>query len=191
MDILGIGPLELLFIVLIALIVLGPKDMVKAGRSLGRALKTIVSSDTWRVVTQASREMRNLPNRLMREANLEDIDKQLPKISELNVQPKIDEINRSLKQSVNEDLSPWTTPPEDKPAPAESGAPAGKDSGPGANPPDGAAGSMSPTNTAEPAPVDTTHAAAQLPEEAPPGAGTAVEHEEPAPNGEQKGDHQA
>ena len=33
MEILGIGPSELLFIVLIAIIVLGPKDMQKAGRT--------------------------------------------------------------------------------------------------------------------------------------------------------------
>ena len=34
MEILGIGPLELFFILIIALIVLGPNDMVKAGRIL-------------------------------------------------------------------------------------------------------------------------------------------------------------
>jgi Sec-independent protein translocase protein TatA len=36
MDFLGVGPLELLFILLIALIVLGPNDMVKTGRTLGK-----------------------------------------------------------------------------------------------------------------------------------------------------------
>ena len=35
MEILGIGPMELFFIVLLAMIILGPKDMVKAGRTLG------------------------------------------------------------------------------------------------------------------------------------------------------------
>ena len=38
MEILGIGPLELIFILLIALIVLGPGDMVKTGRTIGRFL---------------------------------------------------------------------------------------------------------------------------------------------------------
>jgi sec-independent protein translocase protein TatB len=73
MDILGIGPTELVFIFLIALILLGPKDMQKAGRTIGRWLRDFISSDNWRAFRETSREIRNLPNRLMREANLEDI----------------------------------------------------------------------------------------------------------------------
>jgi sec-independent protein translocase protein TatB len=73
MDILGIGPTELAFIVLIALILLGPKEMQKAGRTIGRWLRDFVSSDSWKAFRETSREIRNLPNRLMREANLEDM----------------------------------------------------------------------------------------------------------------------
>ena len=73
MEILGIGPLELFFILLIALIVLGPGDMVKAGRTLGRFMRRIITSPEWRTVQKASRELRYLPNRLMREASLEDL----------------------------------------------------------------------------------------------------------------------
>jgi len=72
MDILGIGPLELLFILIIALIVLGPNDMVKAGRTAGRLLRRVVTSPTWRMVQQTSRDLRNLPNTLIRDAGLED-----------------------------------------------------------------------------------------------------------------------
>jgi Sec-independent protein translocase protein TatA len=71
MEILGIGAPELALIVLIALIVLGPKDMQKAGRTIGRWLNSMVHSDSWRVVQKTSHELRNLPNNLMREANLE------------------------------------------------------------------------------------------------------------------------
>lgn len=67
MDILGIGPLELFFIVMIALIVLGPKDMVKAGRTIGKNLRKLVTSENWRTIQQASNEIRTLPNRLIRE----------------------------------------------------------------------------------------------------------------------------
>jgi Sec-independent protein translocase protein TatA len=77
MDILGIGPLELFFIILIALIVLGPKDMVKAGRTLGKNLRKIVTSENWRTIQQASNEIRTLPNRLMREAGLDEVQKDL------------------------------------------------------------------------------------------------------------------
>lgn len=71
MEILGIGFSELVFIVIIILIVLGPKDMQKAGRTLGKWLNSIVTSDGWRVFQKTSRELRNLPNNLMREANIE------------------------------------------------------------------------------------------------------------------------
>jgi Sec-independent protein translocase protein TatA len=39
MDILGIGIQEILFILVIALIIFGPKDIVKAGQTAGRFLR--------------------------------------------------------------------------------------------------------------------------------------------------------
>ena len=71
MEILGISPQELIFVIIIALIVLGPKDMQKAGRTIGRWLNGLVRSDGWKAFQQTSRELRNLPNTLMREANME------------------------------------------------------------------------------------------------------------------------
>ena len=73
MEILGIGPSELLFIVVIALIVLGPRDMQKAGRTIGKWLRRVVTSDGWKLFQQTSREIQTLPNRLMREAALDEL----------------------------------------------------------------------------------------------------------------------
>jgi sec-independent protein translocase protein TatB len=106
MEILGIGPLELFFILLIALIVLGPGDMVKAGRTLGRFMRRIITSPEWRTVQKASRELRYLPNRLMREASLEDLQKDLSDINKIGGQ-----ISNEVKQA-EIDISSWTTPPE-------------------------------------------------------------------------------
>ena len=81
MEILGVGPSELIFIIIIALIVLGPKDMQKAGRTIGKWLRQIVTSDGWKLFQQTSREIQTLPNRLMREAaldeDLKDVQKDL------------------------------------------------------------------------------------------------------------------
>ncbi len=79
MEILGVGPSEFIFIVIIALIVLGPKDMQKAGKTIGKWLRSIITSDGWRMFQQTSRELKTLPNRLMRDANEElgDIGKEL------------------------------------------------------------------------------------------------------------------
>src|SRR5512138_1367364 len=79
MEILGVGPSELIFIVLLAIIILGPKDMQKAGKSIGRFLNQLVRSDSWKVFQKTSTEIRNLPRNLMREANMEieETEKQL------------------------------------------------------------------------------------------------------------------
>jgi Sec-independent protein translocase protein TatA len=71
-ELLGIGLPELAFIVIIALIVLGPKDMVAAGRTLGKTLRRIVTSPTWKAVRTAGQELQQMPTRLMREAGIEE-----------------------------------------------------------------------------------------------------------------------
>jgi sec-independent protein translocase protein TatB len=73
MEILGIGASELIFILLIAIIVLGPKDMQKAGKTVGRWLNQFVRSDSWKALQRASKEIRSLPTNLMREANLDEL----------------------------------------------------------------------------------------------------------------------
>jgi Sec-independent protein translocase protein TatA len=82
MEILGIGFSELVFILLIAIIILGPRDMQKAGRTIGRWLNQLVRSDGWKVFQKTSTEIRNLPRNLMREANMElgDVDKEIREI---------------------------------------------------------------------------------------------------------------
>ncbi len=106
MDFLGVGPLEIIFILIIALIVLGPKDMVKAGRTIGRLLRNLVTSPNWRAIQQTSREIRTLPNRLIREAGIEELKKDLPSAEQLRKQAGVDEI-----KELGEGLSDWTTPP--------------------------------------------------------------------------------
>ncbi|MCC6567853.1 MAG: hypothetical protein IT315_01305 [Anaerolineales bacterium] len=76
MEILGVGPSEFVFIVLIAIIVIGPKNMKQAGRTIGHLLNRYVTSDAGKVVANTFREVTNLPQRLMREANLEDFQKE-------------------------------------------------------------------------------------------------------------------
>ena len=143
MNIFGIGPLEFFLILVIALIIMGPNDMAKAGRTMGRSLRKIITSPEWRTLLQASREMRNLPNRMMREAGIEDIQKDLPTpdqlIKESGLNEAMDDVNKQLQETtkdINKELqetakdvnaelkeaSAWSTPslrtpnePETKP----------------------------------------------------------------------------
>lgn len=94
MEFLGIGPLELLIVLLLALVLLGPKDMAKAGRSLGKYMRKIVTSPQWKVVTQTSHELRNLPNRLIREAGLEEMQQEIN-----NLQQTTSDIQDALRTS--------------------------------------------------------------------------------------------
>ena len=69
MDILGIGIPELGFIILIAIIILGPRDMQKAGKTIGSWMRKVVMSPEWREIKNASNRIKSLPTELMREAN--------------------------------------------------------------------------------------------------------------------------
>ncbi len=105
MDFLGIGPLELIFVLLIALIIFGPKDIARAGRTVGRFLRTVVKSEGWKAFQEASKGMRNLPNTLMREAGLEE--EELKRMSGMSA---LEEATKDLDNKI----TPWTTPPSKK-----------------------------------------------------------------------------
>jgi len=75
MEFLGIGPLELLVVVLIAIVVIGPRDIGNTARSIGRMLNRLYKSEAWKTLLAASTEVRNLPTRLAREAELEELEK--------------------------------------------------------------------------------------------------------------------
>ncbi len=72
MNILGIGPLELIFIIIIMILVLGPQQMVTTARKAGVYIRKIVKSPMWGTIMDTSREIRDIPTRLVREAGLEE-----------------------------------------------------------------------------------------------------------------------
>jgi hypothetical protein len=127
MDIFGIGPLEFFLILLLTLLVFGPQDMAKAGRSLGRFLRRLVTSEEWRIITQAAGEIRHMPNRLMREAGIEEIKKDLP---DLRKDADLDGLNKDLRDW-GSDVSSWTKPPEEDVRAAISTIPGGTSRKPG------------------------------------------------------------
>ena len=108
MDLLGVGPLELIFVLLIIFLVLGPNDMAKTGKKLGRFLSTVRKSEFWSGVTNVTREMRDLPTTLMREAELEDVQKELQQdvnelkgISKEFEHDQLKEIKEEMQASIN------------------------------------------------------------------------------------------
>ncbi|GAB4490659.1 MAG: hypothetical protein Fur0016_02700 [Anaerolineales bacterium] len=109
MDILGIGLPEIFFIVILALILLGPKDMVKAGRTIGRTLRAFVMSPTWQAMRTTGKEIQQIPTKLMREAGLEEIQAELKDVQaglQTATQKSLDEI-----QSVENQILAGPRPP--------------------------------------------------------------------------------
>ena len=85
MEILGVGVPELAFIVLIALILLGPKDMIAAGRTIGQTLRKFLTSPTWLAMRRTGEELQQLPTKLVREAGLEDLQNEVKGITFLSL----------------------------------------------------------------------------------------------------------
>lgn len=91
MELLGVGLPELFFIVLIALILLGPKDMIAAGRTIGRGLRKFIMSPEWQAMRRTGQELQQLPTKLMREASLEELE---------SVQAEVREMGKQIQQDV-------------------------------------------------------------------------------------------
>ncbi len=92
MELFGVGPLEILLVVLLALALFGPKDIARNSRSAGRYLSRLYKSEGWRTMQEASSALRNLPNRLAREAELEEL--------------------ASVRRQLEETARPTAAPPE-------------------------------------------------------------------------------
>lgn len=112
MELFGIGPLELLFILLLVIIIFGPKDIQRASRTLGNWLRKLVQSDTWKLLTQTSRRLKTLPNDLMREAQMEELQKTLAPIRS-DLQADLEQRRAAVKKSSDSLVGEsWVAEPE-------------------------------------------------------------------------------
>jgi sec-independent protein translocase protein TatB len=70
MQIFNLGFGEILFVLLIAVIVLGPERIVTSSHRAGRFIRTAASNPVWRDILATTRELREIPNQLMEETGL-------------------------------------------------------------------------------------------------------------------------
>ena len=118
MEILGVGIPEMMFIVLIALILLGPKDMIAAGRTMGSFLRKFLTSPTWQAMRRTGEELQQLPTKLVREAGLEDLQNEVQGMNQMLKPPDLKKIFDE-RQIFNP--TPQTTSPAKDPDPTASG----------------------------------------------------------------------
>ena len=108
MELFGIGIFEVILIVLIALIFLGPQDTIKAGRNLGRAVRRFFSSEEWRTLLQASRDIRTIPEKLLEETGLDKPEEILPSAAEIRQEAGLNDLEQNMAEW-NADLSAMKT----------------------------------------------------------------------------------
>jgi len=71
MELFNVGALEFLFILLLALIVLGPRKAVQTAGEIGRWVKKLFESEFWLDLQKTSREFQDLPRKVMDEAEIQ------------------------------------------------------------------------------------------------------------------------
>jgi Sec-independent protein translocase protein TatA len=77
MEIFNVGPLELLFIIILAFIVIGPKNTVQYAQKAGKKVNEIIKSPLWSSIVKTSNEIRSLPRKLIQDTGVEEAAKEI------------------------------------------------------------------------------------------------------------------
>ncbi len=116
MQVFNVGVLELLFILIIAFIVLGPKRTITTARDFGKWVRNLARSPIWRDIVSTSSEIRDLPRKMMDDAELQklitELDLSTQEVKEILTQTQM-ETNvelAKLEEEINQDLQ--ETPPQ-------------------------------------------------------------------------------
>lgn len=102
MEFFNLGASEILLILLVAFVILGPGKISQTARDLGAWLRKLNKSETFRDVMNTTDQIRNFPRKIMDEAKLDPV---LP--------------DRSIYQEVQKNFGERF--PDDKAPPANSG----------------------------------------------------------------------
>lgn len=91
MRICGLGAPEMIIIALMSYVVLGPERTRSTALDAGRLLRRVMRSVWWRDFSRLARDLRDLPNTLVRLAELEEMQAELQKnVSEIQKEVTFD-----------------------------------------------------------------------------------------------------
>lgn len=108
MNFLNLGIGEVLLILIIALILFGPGNMVKTARDIGTFLRKVVKSPYWQEVWATKRELSELPRIISKEAHLDETLSELDKESK-GIQSKLSTSVKDFIREVDETYPPDTS----------------------------------------------------------------------------------
>jgi Sec-independent protein translocase protein TatA len=121
MELFGVGPLELALILILALVFIGPKDLVVYSQKLAQWIRKLTQTSEWKDVVKTTREIRKLPDDLMHESGL-DVELRKLKVDAAELDRKHWE--EDLKKMKNSSTAPsnqsTTTPAPENKIPPES-----------------------------------------------------------------------
>lgn len=87
MQIFDIGPLEFILIIIIALVVLGPEQMISSAKKAGIWIRKMIRSPIWTSLMDSSREIRDIQTKIVKETGL---DQTLDEIRQSSQMPNLD-----------------------------------------------------------------------------------------------------
>jgi len=90
---LNVGPLELVFILIIAFLILGPNETIKTAKKIGGWVRKFMRSSEWSTIVNTSKEFRNLPGKIIQEAGLEESINEIKQDAE--------EITKGINQQID------------------------------------------------------------------------------------------
>lgn len=171
MQLFNIGPVELILILVIMFILLGPEGMVKTARQIGSWIRALIRSPMWRDIMGYSREIRELPTKIVRETGLDEDLKEIQKTTtqvntEINstIRTAGSEVEQTLRETGNVDVridtslpaKPKTPPAAQPPAKSQPAQPVVEQKAAAAAPVVPAVDTVQPVNTPD-VPVQTYH----------------------------------
>ena len=77
MNFLNLGLPEIIFILIIAIIIFGPTNMVKSAKEAGEFLRKATKSPYWKEVWATKRDLDEIPKMLAKEAQLDETFQEL------------------------------------------------------------------------------------------------------------------
>lgn len=110
MNILNIGIPELLLIFVIALIVLGPRNMVSTSRQLSGAIRKFISSNTWKSIINSTQEIRDIQDKIINDTGLPETLKTLQNSTRDLVVPSQPKWNTKPEISISSPVVTETKP---------------------------------------------------------------------------------
>ena len=110
MKVFNIGVGEILFIIILAVIIFGPENLVKSAREMGGFLRKVTKSPYWQEVWATRRDLEEIPRMLAKEANLKETLREL----DLDTKGVSSQVSGAVTDLINE-VDEKTAPPKDAP----------------------------------------------------------------------------